>query len=177
MTIKVGIFGGAFDPPHLGHNKCIEFAMGSPARCDRIFVIPSGERPDKPHQSPFDMRMKMAQIAFQSYSKVLVGGWEDPKVRQGPTFTYDTLMILKGLYPYWEFHLLVGADNKDKLSTWYKGDLLLKELAGLIVVPRDKRSSTSLREMYKKSKFVGGTNRQNIDPLIDVFIRNQKMYQ
>lgn len=170
MTVKVGIFGGAFDPPHVGHNSCIEFALGSKVRCDRIFVIPSGDRPDKPNQSPYSQRLELAQIAFQPYGKVFVGQWESPEHRQGSTFTYDTVMLLKKLYPTWDFHLIIGKDNEKSLASWHRGEELLKELAGTIVVPRTVVNSTAIRKSPRDYS-------DQLNPLVLRIIQQKRMYK
>lgn len=152
MSIQIGILGGAFDPPHLGHRRCIDWALGSGVRMDKVFVIPSGVRVDKPGQTDYAHRLAMCVRAFGDLPKVLVGAWESPQQRQGPCYMYDTVVLLKKLYPWWGFHLIVGSDyTEGDLLQWYRGEELVKQLAGVIRVPRSQESSTQLRQQFDAS--------------------------
>jgi len=169
MPVKVGIFGGSFDPPHEGHQRCIQYALARGHRCDKVFVIPSGNRQDKPDQTSYPNRLRMAQLAFQAVPKVFIGQWEDPALNPEPVYTYNTVLLLKRLYPTWDFHLVIGQDNK--IENWYKSEELRQELAGLIVVPRDNISSTKIRANVKR-----GAPILPVDPLVDHYIQEHKLY-
>ncbi len=121
------IFGGTFDPPHLGHTKAILGLFENP-RVGRVLVLPTPAPPHKIAPTPLEHRLKMAQIAFSGlpdvsldlreirragHSQVQPGA--SPKAR---TYTYDTLLELRaeGIKPAF----VIGADQFLELHTWYK---------------------------------------------------------
>ncbi len=169
-AINLGIYGGAFDPPHRSHEMCIRYALSPPQSLDRVWVLPSGQRVDKPNQLSFDHRMAMAKLAFEDISGVFVGAYESPSYRTGPIYTYDTISILKKKYPNWNFHLIVGSDNAD-VSSWHEGQALLQLLGSVIVVPRtDDRSSTSVRTGLHSSL-------PTLNPKVANYIKVHGLYQ
>lgn len=168
-TVKVGIFGGAFDPPTTGHLRCIREAFASGNRMDKVFVIPSGERTDKPNQTAYHHRFAMCSKAFGAIPNVLVGSWEAPEQRKGPIYTFDTMVILKKLYPWWDFYLVLGSDYGEGSTVhWHRGEELLQMTKGIITVPRSEENSTALRANF---------NPQWVDPQVAQYAADHNLYQ
>jgi nicotinate-nucleotide adenylyltransferase len=132
--VKTGIFGGTFDPPHIGHliaaqDACTELQL------DRIFFVPAGQPPHKVDQdvSPAAVRLQMLRAALADDDRFQVCDLEIQ--RMGPSFTVDTLDQLHVRYPSDDFFLLLGADQVKELRTWRQPERIA-ELAQIVLVSR-----------------------------------------
>ena len=132
--MRIGIFGGTFDPVHLGHLIIAEQAREQ-AKLDRVWFVPSARPPHKMEKpiSPFDRRAEMLQIAIAGQTNFHVETLE--KERPGPSFTVDTLADLREQHPGDEFFLIVGADCLPDFAGW-KEPLRILELATLLAAGR-----------------------------------------
>jgi nicotinate-nucleotide adenylyltransferase len=119
MRMKVGIFGGTFDPVHFGHLLLAEQAREA-ASLHEIWFIPAGEPPHKQGKplTPAAERKKMVELAVEGHPQFKVNPIE--LLRSGPSYTVDTIMELRKQNPHVEFFLLVGADMVKNLPKWYK---------------------------------------------------------
>ncbi len=117
MTVKrIGILGGAFDPPHLAHVAMAEAAMVQ-FQLDELRVIPTGDAWHKTRDlSPAEHRLAMARLAFGHLKQVVVD--ESELNRRGPSFTIDTLKDLTAQHPTAQFFIFVGEDQGKALGTW-----------------------------------------------------------
>ena len=115
---RVGVFGGAFDPPHIAHLALVRSAIEQ-LELDALRVIPTGHAWHKTRTlSPAEHRVNMARLVFASDSRVLVDDRETR--RAGPTYTIDTLNALKAEKPRADFFLIIGADQARSLTTWHR---------------------------------------------------------
>jgi nicotinate-nucleotide adenylyltransferase len=113
---RIGIFGGAFDPPHLGHVALARAAVEQ-LRLDELRVFPTGQAWHKARElSPAAHRLAMAQLAFSDVPRACVDGRE--LQRAGPTYTVDTLRELHREFPGAQFLLVIGADQAESLHSW-----------------------------------------------------------
>lgn len=134
---RVGLFGGTFDPPHLGHVAALAAAART-GRFDRIEVVVAGEPYHKGRDvMPAALRLAMARAAFEGLALVEVSDREI--VRTGPSYTVDTVRELLGEAD--AVDLIVGADLLDQLDGWHEADAL-RRLVEVGVVPRPGASST-----------------------------------
>ncbi len=114
--MRVGVFGGAFDPPHLAHLALVEAALEQ-LNLDELRVVPTGQAWHKSRPlSSAQHRLAMVKLAFGKRAKVVV----DPRetLREGPSYTIDTLHELKTERPGIELFLLLGGDQARALPTW-----------------------------------------------------------
>ncbi|MGQ0531937.1 MAG: nicotinate (nicotinamide) nucleotide adenylyltransferase [Caulobacteraceae bacterium] len=111
--MKIGLFGGSFDPAHEGHAHVAETALKR-LGLDRVWWLVSPQNPLKPKSSPFEQRMQSARKQAHG-SKMVV---TDLEQRLGCAFTYKTLRALKRLYPRVSFYLIIGADNLANFRKW-----------------------------------------------------------
>jgi nicotinate-nucleotide adenylyltransferase len=134
MDQRVAIFGGTFDPVHLGHLVMAEQAREQ-ARLDQVWFLPAASPPHKLGQAitPFAQRAEMLRLAVAGQPAFRVEELE--KDRPGPSYTADTLDELHRLYPALDLHLLVGSDCLPDLPGWYEPARIIRR-AGLLVVPR-----------------------------------------
>jgi nicotinate-nucleotide adenylyltransferase len=117
---RIGILGGAFDPPHLAHVAMAEAAVAQ-FQLDELRVIPTGDAWHKPrHLSPGWLRLEMAKLAFSNLPRTVVDDMEIQ--RQGPSFTVETLRLLQMQFSGAQFFLFVGEDQGKALRTWHEID-------------------------------------------------------
>jgi nicotinate-nucleotide adenylyltransferase len=113
---RVGLFGGAFDPPHQAHVALARAAIDQ-LGLDELRVLPTGQAWHKARAlSPAAHRLAMARLAFDGLPQVRID--ERELQREGPTYTIDTLQALASELPGAEFHLLMGADQWAAFDTW-----------------------------------------------------------
>ena len=132
---RIGIYGGAFNPPHMGHVQAAQYALDA-LKLDRLLVIPSCISPHKtaPGNTPtHQARLDMIRLAFAGVDGVEVSDIE--LTRGGVSYTADTLRQLKTQYPQAEFVLCMGTDMFLSFQTWREYEEILA-LAALAVVFR-----------------------------------------
>lgn len=128
---RLGLFGGTFDPPHLGHVAALRAAAQS-GRFDRLEVTVAGDPYLKSADVlPAALRLAMAHAAFDDLAFVVVSDLEIR--REGPSYTIDTVREL--LFEAEEVDLIVGADLVSQLDSWHEA-ALLRRLVAVGVVPR-----------------------------------------
>lgn len=121
---KIGILGGTFDPPHFGHllmaNE-VRFRL----KLDEIWFLPNQQPPHKIKKSKTTnqdrLNMLEKAIGKQPYFRIETIEFS----RNGLSYTFDTLKILKNQYPDFEFFFIIGADMVEYLPKWYKIDELI----------------------------------------------------
>jgi nicotinate-nucleotide adenylyltransferase len=112
----VGVFGGAFDPPHAAHRALVEAALGQ-LQLDQLRIVPTGQAWHKARAlSAAQDRLAMAELAFADLSRVVVDACETR--RAGPSYTIDTLREIQALVPGAELYLVIGQDQAQALPGW-----------------------------------------------------------
>lgn len=134
---RIGMMGGAFDPPHLAHLRLAATALQT-LHLDELRVFPTGQAWHKTNTlSPAHDRLAMARLAFQDLPAVVV---DDMEIRRdGPTYTLDTLRALHAQHPQDQLFLIIGADQARDFQRWYGWQDILK-LATLAVAERDPQA-------------------------------------
>jgi nicotinate-nucleotide adenylyltransferase len=131
--MRVGVFGGTFDPVHYGHLILAEQCRQQ-GRLDEVLFVPAPRPPHKPRLcARFEQRVEMLALALAGNATFRIE--EVEKERDGPSYTVDTLAELHRRRPSDEYFLLVGGDTIRDLHLWYEPRRIL-ELAGLLVVGR-----------------------------------------
>lgn len=132
--MNIGIFGGTFNPVHLGHRNCL-ISVIDRIGLDRVIVIPDRIPPHKETRelaSPED-RLNMCRLAFGDIAVVEFSDWE---LRQeGKSYSVLTLRYFKKLYPDDKLFLIMGSDMLLSFERWYKYEEILS-LASLACVAR-----------------------------------------
>ena len=121
---KIGVFGGAFDPPHNAHITLAKTALAE-LELDALYVIPTGQAWHKARKlSLAAHRMAMARLAFENVPGVVV---DDREIKRlGPTFTIDTLQALQLENPGAQLYLLMGADQFTAFEQWHQWREIMK---------------------------------------------------
>lgn len=125
---RLGLFGGAFDPPHVAHVALARAAVSQLA-LDELRVCPTGRAWHKSRPlSDAHHRLAMARLAFSEVPRVVV---DDRELRrEGPTYTVDTLRELHHEHPKDTLVLVIGADQADAFDQWRESD----EIARLAII-------------------------------------------
>ncbi len=111
--MKIGLFGGSFDPAHEGHAHVAETALKR-LGLDQVWWLVSPQNPLKPKSSPFEKRLQSARGWAHGRKMVVT----DIERRLDCAFTYQTLRALKRRYPGVAFTLVMGADNLTHFRKW-----------------------------------------------------------
>lgn len=129
--MRLGIFGGTFDPVHFGHLALAEECLAA-AGLDEVWLVPAASPPHKGGKklSRFDQRKEMLELAIAGNEKFKVEPMEAD--RPGPSFTIDTLEEIQKRKPNDELFLIIGGDSALEFSTW-KDPAKIASLATIIV--------------------------------------------
>jgi nicotinate-nucleotide adenylyltransferase len=137
---RIGVYGGAFDPPHLAH---LAMADSFVAQCqlDELRVLPTGQAWHKTHTtSPALHRLAMTRLAFADRPWAVVD--EREMQRTGSTYTIDTLLELKSEAPLSSLFLLIGQDQWQRFATWKRWRDILHN-ATIVVASRAHSTSAT----------------------------------
>ena len=134
MSARIGVFGGTFDPIHIGHLIAaseVHTALG----LDRVIFMPAGQPWQKAHVpvTSADERLSMVRQAVSHDSRFEASDLE--VCRSGPTYAIDTVRELHSLYSDVQFSWIVGADVLTSLTTWHEWEKFLS-LADIVAVNR-----------------------------------------
>ena len=132
--MRIGVFGGSFDPIHIGHLLVAE-ATAEALELDQVRFVPAWEQPFKGgrHHASAEHRVAMLRLAIQGNPRFVLDLSEIE--RQGISYTVDTLVCLREQFPRDQLFLLVGADAARNLSSWREA-ARLPELASIVMLSR-----------------------------------------
>jgi len=132
--MKLGLFGGSFDPVHLGH-LLVAQATVEELKLDRLFFIPAAQSPFKPDNqpAPAPVRLRLLRLALAGKTNCEID--EQEIQRGGISYTIETVRDYAKRFPRAELFYLIGADNVAKLNEWREANELAR-LARFVVTPR-----------------------------------------
>ncbi|HZN90785.1 MAG TPA: nicotinate-nucleotide adenylyltransferase [Thermoleophilaceae bacterium] len=132
--MRVGIFGGAFNPPHIGHLVCAQEALLQ-LQLDQVLFVPTGEPPhrDLEDDPGAEVRLEMVELAIAGDSRFAVSRAEID--RDGPSYTAETLAAMTEAEPDNELFLILGGDQAAALPDWHEPEQVL-ERATIAAVER-----------------------------------------
>lgn len=192
--MRLGLFGGTFDPLHVGHLIVAQDAIAA-LRLDRVLLIPAGIPPHKAGMAvtPGDARLEMLRLATRDDHRFSVETLE--LERDGPSYSVDTAQALRERYPDDELFLLIGADQYREIATWREparlaglvrigvlaraglGEVVATEgtpvEAVSVPVTRVDISSTSIRQRVKTGQSV----RYLVPAVVEEYIGKHKLYR
>lgn len=142
---KIALFGGAFNPIHLGHIHLAQM-LDVRIKFNEIILIPSRL---PPHKNPGELasgehRLNMCRLVAEQHEKFIVSDLE--MKREGKSYTVDTAMGLRALYPEDKLYMIVGSDMFLSLETWRSWEELLR----LVTVCAAARGPGEYDELIKK---------------------------
>jgi len=150
---SIGLFGGSFDPVHLGH-LLVAQAAREELQLARLFFIPAAQSPFKPSTvpAPAEQRLRLLRLALAGQSNCEIDGQE--LQRGGVSFTIDTVRDYFHRFGGATLFYLIGADHVPQLPKWREAD----ELAGLVefvVIPRPGQSAAPLPRPFRGRALAG----------------------
>ncbi|MBQ7563281.1 MAG: nicotinate-nucleotide adenylyltransferase [Lachnospiraceae bacterium] len=152
MGRRIGIFGGTFDPPHLGHLGLARDAYEK-AGLEEVIFVPTGTPKYKLNMhmvSEKEDRLQMLELLLKDQKWASISTVE--LYRKGPSYTSDTVQELKEQYPEDELYLIVGSDSLKNMAEWHKPDIIFQTV-GVVALLRGEDTWDSLQpliEDYKK---------------------------
>ena len=148
--MRIAIYGGSFNPIHIGHEKIVDYVLDN-LNMDKIIIIPVGipsHRENNLEQS--DTRLKICKEIFKGNKKIEVSDIEIKS--EGKSYTYDTLLKLMDLYgENNEFFEIIGEDSLKSLKTWKNYEELLK-ICKFIVFRRKDDKNIQIDEEFLNNK-------------------------
>lgn len=151
--MRIGLYGGSFDPVHLGH-LLVAQAAAEELRLDRVHFIPAARSPFKPGvaPAPAGVRLQLLRLALAGR-----GGWEvdDQEIRRGGvSYSIDTLREYAHRFPGAGLFYLIGADHVRCLPQWREADELAR-LARFAVIPRPGETAVTLPPPFRGRQLRG----------------------
>ena len=188
--MRIAIYGGSFNPMHIGHEKIVDYVLNN-LNMDKIIIIPVGipsHRENNLEQS--DTRLKICKEIFKGNKKIEVSDIEIKS--KGKSYTYDTLLKLMDLYgENNEFFEIIGEDSLKSLKTWKNYEELLKICKFIVFRRKDDKniqidkeflnnkniiileneyydiSSTEIRNMVKNNENISAFVNKKVKKLIE----------
>jgi nicotinate-nucleotide adenylyltransferase len=149
--MKIGIFGGTFDPPHNGHINAINAAKSS-LNLDLIMVVPTYMSPVKINKTTTapEIRAKMCDLAFYAPG-VRVSVYEINKYEIN--YTIETINHFQALYPEDEFFLLIGSDSFMQFHRWMAYKDILAQVTVVVIARQDGEDKALLEKQTELNEF------------------------
>lgn len=150
---RIGLFGGSFDPVHLGH-LLVAQAAREELQLTRLFFIPAAQSPFKPAQvpAPAEQRLRLLRLALAGQSECEI---DDQEIKRGGvSYTIDTVRDYARRFPGAQLYYLIGADHVPQLPRWRDAD----ELAGIVefvVIPRPGQGAVPLPAPFRGRALAG----------------------
>lgn len=122
---RIGILGGSFDPPQMGHLILAEYTRETLAM-DHILFVPVADHPTKPGEArqPVRHRLAMLELAIGDNPSFSISRVDID--RAGPHYSADTVDIIRAQYPQAELHFVMGGDNLRSLPAWERAEELYR---------------------------------------------------
>lgn len=148
---RVGIMGGTFNPIHLAHVEMGKACLKQ-QNLDKVLFMPSKNPPHKEKKEILSDRNRadMVKLALSGYEELEFSDFE--LLRDGTTYTADTLRLLQEKNPHDRYYFIMGADSLLYLDEWYKPDEILKR-AVILAIGRNCSTRSELHE--KKRELIG----------------------
>lgn len=185
---KIGLLGGTFNPPHIGHliiaNE-VKFALG----LDEVRLMPTSIPPHKlnPSDATPEQRLRMVELAVEGIDGLKVSSFEVE--RGGISYTFETMKDLTDHESNKKFYFIIGGDMIDMLPHWYRIEDLAKLVTfvgvarpgtigvttipiTMVEIPEIDLSSTTIRQRVES----GGTIQFLVPDNIQAFIRQEELY-
>lgn len=179
--MKIGIYGGTFNPPHLSHVQIVNKLLQA-HYLDKIIIVPVGNYYNKDNLINFNHRYNMLKLLFDN-ENIIISAFEN---QDKPVSTYQTLDYFQSQYPNDELYFISGIDNISKMPTWKKYHYLLNHYK-IIVIPRNKLPKPLIHPnlIYTniKVKPISSTqvrdnlNKKYLNPKVIKYINEHGLYQ
>jgi nicotinate-nucleotide adenylyltransferase len=163
--LRIGVFGGAFNPPHMGHLICAQEVLLQ-LGLERVLFVPVGQAPHREIDDDpgAEARLEMVEVAIAGDERFAISRIEVD--REGPSYTSDTLELLRSESPDDELFLILGGDQAASLPTWHEPEKVL-ERATVAAVERVGWSRSAIG--IKLARLRGADRVRHVDmPMIQI---------
>lgn len=141
--MRLGIFGGSFNPPHNMHKK-IALDLINNDYLDKVIYVPTGDKYQKDGLVSAQDRYNMVKIMINESPNLLVSDYE---ITNELTYTYQTLDYFKKIYPNDDIYFICGSDNLKQIETWKNYEYILRNFK-ILVINRDDINIKSILKKY-----------------------------
>lgn len=150
---RIGIYGGTFNPPHLGHFRGAEYALEQ-LRLDKLFLIPAHTAPHKGDcQVTPQQRLQMVQLGLGDREDIVAS---DLEIRRGGiSYTADTVEQLAAQYPDAQLYLIMGTDMLVSFESWRDPERILKYATLAVLCRGEKGETEAIEEAMPKLEAMG----------------------
>ncbi|MBI4924415.1 MAG: nicotinate (nicotinamide) nucleotide adenylyltransferase [Bdellovibrio sp.] len=165
----IALFGGSFDPPHLGHLEAVKGLFTKPG-IKKVILVPSANPPFKKNLTPINHRLKMIELSFLSavnknlFSKIEIDLCEVKRAEltKKPSYTYDTLLELKQVYSPEKNNLafVIGTDQLEDMQSWHRFPEIL-QLSHWIILLRKPDGESKARKILQTWETQGLVQNKN----------------
>lgn len=164
--MRIGIFGGCFNPPHKMH-KDIAYNLINKDYLDKVIFVPTGDNYSKPGLVTIDQRIDMLNILLNGENIQVSDLSKDNNYQ----YTFQVLDYYKTKYPLAELYFICGTDNLDEFETWKRYDYILSNYK-LLVIMRNEDNISYILSKYPEYK--GNICIANIsqNPVSSTLVRN-----
>ena len=163
---KIGIFGGSFNPPHIGHIQAAQYAMEA-LGLDRLLLVPSGRTPQKPvpvGTATGAQRLQMLSIVAKPRMEVCSLEVD----RGGESYTWETVREIRSQYPGAELTLLLGTDMFLKFPEWVDADKILSTVSLAALRRGDKKEAETMAQTARELTAKGAKVRLLENPVVPI---------
>ena len=175
--MRIGLFGGSFNPIHNGHISLAK-QLKEKAGLDEVWLMVSPQNPLKQEQDLLndELRLQMARLAVENVEGIVVSDYE--MHRPKPSYTWNTLQALSKDYPDEEFVLMIGGDNWQLFDRWYRAEDIKAnyEIVVYTRTPSDPGyidiSSTDIRRRIREGRGI----RRLVPKAVADYIKENKLY-
>ena len=146
--MKIGIFGGAFNPPHKMHEDLAKELLNQKA-IDKFIFVPVGDRYEKNDRIPAKYRLEMVEIICNKHENMEVSDYE---CKNELVNTYMTLDYFKSIYPNDDMYFICGTDNLIDFENWTKPEYILENYKLLVITRNNHDFEEIVESKYSKYK-------------------------
>lgn len=164
---KIGLMGGTFNPIHIAHLILAENAYREHG-LDEIVFLPNGIPPHKrnAHIAPDDDRLAMVRLAVEGVPYFSVSDME--MVREGLSYSSDTLQELRSTHPDCEYYFIMGGDSIEQFETWHRPDIILANCIVLAAIREQSDEEEFDRQIASLCQKYGADIRKLSIPRLDL---------
>lgn len=184
--MRIGVFGGSFNPPHLMHLNIAKDLLRL-KYLDKVIFVPTGNKYIKDDLIDIKYRIEMLKIMIISYDDMIVSDYEN---QDRVVYTYETLDYFKKKYLGSEIYFILGADNLKQISNWKNSEYILSNYKLLVINRGDDKievkdnvvvtdilnndiSSTFIRNNIDNDDII----KKYLDKNVLEYIRKEKLYE
>lgn len=147
--MKIGIFGGCFNPPHKMHKK-IAIDLIKNKYIDQVIYVPTGDSYKKDNLISLKERYNMLKIMFKNINNVIIS---DISKDNKYTYTYEILDYYQKQYPEDDIYFICGTDNLKEFKTWKRNEYVIKNYK-LLIINRNNETKNLLKEFKENNNII-----------------------